>query len=165
VSPLGEIRKYFNSFDYLILHILIGLWLQGSDPSNAPSVEKALHRNTPCRSTPGCTQASGRIPAPCAARLWPQNTRCWSTWACTQVGGVLHQRATCPQIPIPQGGHFQDLNGFLSLVSFPTWCHWKTGLCICHCSSEFSTELSLSSHYSLMLRVQCMNMSYLTSTA
>lgn len=57
----------------------LGLSFQGSDLSNVMSAGKALPRSTPCRSTPGCTQASGPTPAPCAARLSPPSTHCWST--------------------------------------------------------------------------------------
>lgn len=58
---------------------LLGLSFQGNDLSSVMSVEKALPRSTPCRCTPGCTQASGPTPAPCVARLSPPSTRCWST--------------------------------------------------------------------------------------
>ncbi|XP_044244760.1 zinc finger and BTB domain-containing protein 24 isoform X4 [Ursus arctos] len=56
-----------------------GMGIIGSDLSNVMSAGKALPRSTPCRSTPGCTQASGPTPAPCAARLSPPSTHCWST--------------------------------------------------------------------------------------
>lgn len=68
-----------GSAQILAYTLLLGLSFQGSDLSSVMSVGRALPRSTRCRSTPGCTQASGRTPAPCAARRSPPSTRCWST--------------------------------------------------------------------------------------
>lgn len=119
------------------------------------SVEKALPRSTPYRSTPGCTRASGRTPALCVTRLWPPSTRCWSTWACTQVANLAPQ------------GHLSPDPHSAGRVFLGTKCHFW----ICHflhgvvarqvCASvgtQFrvlhSTELSPDTN-ELPLGVQC----------
>lgn len=105
------------------------------------SVEKALPRSTPCRSTPGCTLANDPTPARCAARLSPPSTPCWSTWVCIQVAGEA-PGATCHRVlgwalpAIKRGfsqpgvtSHLVSLNG--RIVPLPD------------CRLEFCTALSL----------------------